>query len=379
MSLTQNLIQRTREWEIDLITIGDARPVHTKTYLVSRETPYRCGQRVHTEVEVDVFDPKVVLPTARSVVMLGVYTCGLDTIIPTTPDTPRGKIGPWTRIYSYLSEQMGDIVIEFLAERGFRSVFTNDLPYRAIAAQTGMGKISRNHFLYTKEFGSYIRLSCVVTDAPLETTYTDYDFTANECGSCRICERNCPTRSMCEDGTYLYDQCLHQLLQGKGDAKHGLPRKYWGVTESYLMRTGKCLEICRLNRNLVPRQSIPRFVKVFPEIDLPDSPELIPIVMATDAEMEKIVPYNCWKYGKNHIRQNAILALGQQKAKNAVNVLEACVNTCEHPLNARMAAWSLGEIGTIEARQALEKALKAATSEELQEELRNSLSKFSKE
>lgn len=95
--------------------------------------------------------------------------------------------------------------------------------------------------------------------------------------------------------------------------------------------------------------------------------------------MEKIVPYNCWKYGKNHIRQNAILALGQQKVEKAVNVLEACVNTCEHPLNARMAAWSLGEIGTIEARQALEKALKAATSEELQEELGNSLLKFSKE
>jgi len=274
---------------------------------------------------------------------------------------------------------MGDIVIEFLAERGFRSVFTNDLPYRAIAAQTGMGKISRNHFLYTKEFGSYIRLGCVVTDAPLETTYTDYDFTANECGSCRICERNCPTRSMCEDGTYLYDQCLHQLLQGKGDAKHGLPRKYWGVTESYLMRTGKCLEICRLNRNLVPRQSIPRFVKVFPEIDLPDSPELIPIVMASDAEMEKIVPYNCWKYGKNHIRQNAILALGQQKVEKAVTVLAACVNTCEHPLNARMAAWSLGEIGTNEARQVLLMALEITKNEELQEELRNSLSKFSKE
>lgn len=375
---TQDMIKHANRWGIGLIGVTDAQPIKTKTYLFSKyEKPYRCGQGVATEIEPDLFDPRQIMDDAQSVIILGTYTYGVDRIVPSTPGHPRGKIGPWTRLYHFMSGQMADVVTEYLQSNGYSAVYTNDLPYRTIAANAGIGEIGRNHFLRAKGYGSYIRMSCVVTNAQLATTMVPYDFAVNRCGSCRACIDGCPTRAMKEDGALDNDICLHRLLQGSGDAKeNGIPRQYWDKTEGYLMRTGKCLEICPHNRNLIPRDSIPRYIKHFPDFNKPDSPELIPLVMADDAEMEWLLPVAVYKYGKNHIRQNAIMALGQHRDEAAVSVLRECLLAQPHPLNAQMAAWALGMIGGDMARKALEEAQASPLLPEVLEEVRLALERW---
>lgn len=352
--LTEKMHLHAHRWGIDLVGVTDAAPIPTKTYLLTDYVHYRCGKTVRTEIEPDLFDPHCVIPDAQAVVILGTYTYGLDYIVPSTPGKPRGKIGPWTRLYHFMSGQMAEVVCEFLREHGYKAEYSNDLPYRTIAANAGLGEIGRNHFLRAKGYGSYIRMSCVVTNAPLVPKTVPYDFAKNRCGDCRICIDACPTCAMNEDDTYNADLCLHQLLKGAGVAtENGLPKEFWDKTDGYLMRTGKCLEVCPHNRNLIPRDSIPRFIKVFPDFNKPDSPELIPIVMADDDEMEWLLPIAVYKYGKNNIRQNAILALGRHKDPAAILTLRECLLTYPDPLNARMAAWALGQIGTAQARDAL--------------------------
>ncbi len=372
--LTSEMKAHAKRWGVDLVGVLDAGPIHTKTYLRSKYRAYRCGQGIHTETEPDMFDPRVVMPGACSVILLGTYTYGVDYIVPSTPGCPRGKTGPWTRLYHYMSGQMAAVVIDFLKERGYEAVYTNDLPYRTIAAMAGIGEIGRNHFLFTKEFGSYIRMSCVVTNARLHSDRVDYDFVKDRCGKCHICVDSCPTGAMHMDGAYDYDICLHQLLQGAGDAKKdGLPREYWGKTDSYLMRTGKCLEVCPRNRHLIPRESIPAYIKVFPDFNKPDSPKLIPLVLADDQELEWLLAAGTYKYGKNHIRQNAILALGQQKDPAAIPVLSECLLTSKERLNAQMAAWALGMISGDDSIAALKKAAAVRTEPEILEEIGNAL------
>lgn len=274
-----------------------------------------------------------------------------------------------------MSQQMAAVVLEFLTERGYQAVFTNDLPYRTLALKAGLGDVGRNHFIFTKEHSCYLRFSCVVTNAPLETVSVSYTYGVERtCGHCRRCVDSCPTQAMEADGTFHYDICLHQLLQGKGDAQaQGIPRQYWGKTMGYLMRTGHCLEVCPRNKKLMPRDSVPRYMKVYPDFAKPDSPPLIPLVLASDEEMEWRLPVAVYKYGKNFVRQNAILALGQAKDPTAIDVLARCLFEDVQVLNAAMAAWALGEIGTEAARNALQAARAISTESQVINEIGRTL------
>ncbi len=354
--LTARLRLFASEQGIDLFEITDIEPIHVKNRTVSDSPkPYRCGQNVNTEVAPDVFDPCCVLPDAVAVIIMAFYTYGLEKPVESTPDCPRGKIGPWTRVYPY-TKQMSDVIVDYLTEHGYRAVHTNDLPYRALALKAGLGQLGRNQFIFANGFGSYLRFNCVVTDAPLETVAYQYDFFKDVCGNCHRCVDSCPVSAIDMDGTFHYDICLHELLQGRGKAENGLPKEYWGKTMSYLMRTGYCIEVCPRNKHLKPRTKLPKFLRVYPDIDKPDSPPLLPLVMASDEEIRAMLPRGVYQYGEGHVRQNAILALGQQRSTAAIPVLKDCLLRAKQE-NAQMAAWALGRIGTQEAWLALTLAL----------------------
>lgn len=295
------------------------------------------------------YDPKILMPQARSIVVTALYTYGFDQTLPSTEGTPRGKIGPWTRGYWEFCRVQGEIVSDFLKLRGYKALWTNFLPYKTLAVKAGMGKIGNNGFLYTIETGSYLELSAVLTDAALETL--DYGTVSdNDCGKCGVCIQACPTKAL-KENSYDFDLCLHQWLQGLGAYKGNIPPKERVKTGEYLERTGRCLEVCPRNANLEPREHFP--VKIERGSD---SPELLPLVLAEDKEIRKLLPYHVHKYGSCNIRKNAIMALGNIGDPAAVPVLVRGLQT----LGAQhrgLCAWSLGQVGGQEALDALEKAM----------------------
>lgn len=63
------------------------------------------------------------------------------------------------------------------------------LPHKTVARLAGHGWIGRNALLITPEFGSAIRFTTILTNAPFATnTYIP----ANRCGICRRCADACP-------------------------------------------------------------------------------------------------------------------------------------------------------------------------------------------
>jgi len=63
------------------------------------------------------------------------------------------------------------------------------LPHKTVATRAGLGWIGKNALLVTRERGSSIRLTSVLTDAPLpESDPID----ESRCGDCDVCLRNCP-------------------------------------------------------------------------------------------------------------------------------------------------------------------------------------------
>ena len=66
------------------------------------------------------------------------------------------------------------------------------LPHKTVATKAGLGWIGKCALLVTKEYGSAIRLTTVLTDAELETaTPTGHSL----CGDCMICVSLCPGKA----------------------------------------------------------------------------------------------------------------------------------------------------------------------------------------
>ncbi len=92
-----------------------------------------------------------------------------------------------------------------LGERGFAAVALEPtteefdavrlragLSHKMAATRSGLGWIGKNALVITKPFGSAVRLTTVLTDAPLETG-TPLD--ESQCGTCTACVEVCPAKA----------------------------------------------------------------------------------------------------------------------------------------------------------------------------------------
>ena len=70
-----------------------------------------------------------------------------------------------------------------------RATHSTILPHKTVATRAGLGWIGKNALLVTRERGSAIRLTSVLTDAPLPIAEP---INESQCGDCDICLRNCP-------------------------------------------------------------------------------------------------------------------------------------------------------------------------------------------
>lgn len=64
-----------------------------------------------------------------------------------------------------------------------------ELPHKTIATRAGLGWIGKSALFTTKDYGSALRLSSVLTDAPLDL---GKPITKARCGKCMECKNACP-------------------------------------------------------------------------------------------------------------------------------------------------------------------------------------------
>jgi epoxyqueuosine reductase QueG len=67
------------------------------------------------------------------------------------------------------------------------------LPHKTVATRAGLGWIGKCALLVTEKYGSAVRISSVLTDAPLAV---DQPIDRSNCGTCSNCVRNCPAAAL---------------------------------------------------------------------------------------------------------------------------------------------------------------------------------------
>lgn len=140
------------------------------------------------------------------------YCTGISVAVP----VPRAivedlKTAPTTayyHAYHSLNETLDHIVetgADFLTAHGYRasanttktirqdSDWKTPLPHKTVATRAGLGWIGKSCLLVTPEYGGAIRLSSLVTDAPLTP---DRPILESRCGKCRRCVTACPAGAL---------------------------------------------------------------------------------------------------------------------------------------------------------------------------------------
>lgn len=123
------------------------------------------------------------------------------------------------------------------------------LPHKTVAVRAGLGWIGKNNLLVTREYGSAVRISTILTDAPFKTADTVYQ---SRCGKCRLCVDACPGNAlkganwepgMSRERMVDVDACFKTQLRVMETAT--------GISTDLC---GKCFAVCAWTRKYISQE-----------------------------------------------------------------------------------------------------------------------------
>jgi len=330
--------------------------------------------------------PGALLPGAKSIITLAM--CYLSEQPGETPDSvPRGRISryAWGDDYHEVIKARLEQFTAWLREYA-RKEISNDVETRlfvdtgrmvdrAVAQRAGLGWYGKNTNILTKGWGSWVFLAEIVTNLPLQTDTP----LKTSCGNCEICLHACPTQAL--PAPYVLDntRCISFLTI---ELRGSIPLELRPLMGNLIFGCDICQEVCPVNivaeRRLGLRNT-PKTVsrephKAFrPRAPVGSSPELIPLLSLTEEQFRERFRHSPIRRTKRRgLLRNVCVALGNIGDQQAVPALLGALRDHE-PLVRGHAAWALGRIGGVEAKQALQLALSVEEDQEVQQEIRCAL------
>ena len=169
-----------------------------------------------------------------------------------TPDYLKELI----RLNSRLDE-IGMLCEEFLIDNGYRAYaqtkqrWINEsklLPHKTIATRAGLGWIGKSALFITTEYGSALRLSSVLTDAPLKIEQPIFK---SRCGECMECTKACPGEAI-SGLNWNYGINRDDFFDNKKCEEYALmvSKKNLGKADTIC---GKCIFVCPYTQKYIKK------------------------------------------------------------------------------------------------------------------------------
>jgi epoxyqueuosine reductase len=207
--------------------------------------------------------PELVLPGARSVIMLGVnYWPGEagERRQPTAESPVWARYSRYEDYHETIKPALmaaGRVIEELFGVQG------NDYRYyadtgpvleRGWAERAGLGFLGKNGMLISRQFGNWLLLAAILTrleleaDEPLRARIPPAaisERTGLLCGKCVRCVAACPTQAIPEPGLVDARRCIsYQTIENKGL----IPRDLRPGVGDHVYGCDVCLEVCPWNR-----------------------------------------------------------------------------------------------------------------------------------
>jgi epoxyqueuosine reductase len=199
-------------------------------------------------------------------------TTGISIAVALNPRIVAGiQDGPTPEYYeeykqvNSLLDKLGHIAARYLTEHGERvewlaateslidaETLSTPLPHKTTATRAGLGWIGKCALLITKEYGSAVRITTVLTDAPITTGQPVNSSLCGECTACvDACPGQAPSGSDWEIG--LHRDSFFDAFACR-EAAHKLARENIGVDSSIC---GRCIVVCPWTKDYLERALSP--------------------------------------------------------------------------------------------------------------------------
>lgn len=303
-----------------------------------------------------VADPRFVLPSARSIVVL-LY----DYYKQAYPEELLGSIGKayQSRLYPGKKRLFGSrlrLIRDFLESKGMEVGMRPAMPERQAALRAGIGRFGCNTFIYAPGRGSYIGIVSLAVSGELEPTLPALESACPD--HCRRCIDACPTGALYEP--YKMDplRCIAFNTYGPGNfpgAPEDIPPLIREKMGSWIYGCDQCQDACPRNRKRLKQ-------KLVPDVFLHEiAPKFAPAVLLHMDDQYFLETVQQLLYGyiweKKFLQRNAAIALGNSGDQSAVPLLEKAMEDPQEMVR-KYSTWALGRIGGAKSKKVLEALLK---------------------
>ena len=295
-------------------------------------------------------DPQLVLPGARSLILLGINYWSEQLARTDNPTAPR-----WAR-YA-LHEDYHDTVKPALVAAGaaLESLYgvggadyryyidTGPVLERSWAARAGLGFTGKNAMLISRRHGNWLLLAAILTrieftpDAPVSPRWHERPIGVL-CGSCTRCLDACPTDAFPAPGTVDARRCIsYQTIENKGV----IPRELRPGIGNRLFGCDVCLEVCPWNR--FARTG--RQLLLSARYDIADLSlaEILALTPERFAEVFRRTPIKRLKL--TGLLRNACVVAGNSGDASLLPPLVDLASTHSSPLVRAHAVWAVQRLG----------------------------------
>lgn len=334
-SLNQYILEKSKEVGIDLCGFTDCSPLlNLKDYLIYRKKNFRMTEFEEKDIDLRI-DPKLTMPSCKSIIVLGI---SYNVDFKERPDyNLMGRLSKssWgTDYHKVLIKKIELLIAEIKKVADFKYnyfVDTGPLVDRELAVRAGIGYYGKNCSVINDEYGSFIFLGYILTDLSLESN----ERLESKCGDCNLCIRACPTGAL--EGPFRLNpkKCISYLTQTKDNISEELRSKM----EIKIYGCDTCQLVCPKNKNVKMsshEEFIPNITKGYVDLE-----ELLH--MSNKQFKEKYGHMaGSWR-GKNILKRNALIALGNMKREDTINLIRPFL-TDENPMLREYANWAIKQI-----------------------------------
>lgn len=308
------ILNKSKELDIDIIGFTDGEPLlNIKEYL-----DYRMDNNINTEFEeTDIekrVDPKITFPNCKSIIVIGI-SYNVD-YINKNEDILKGSLSKssWGLDYhKVLKEKIEELVYEIKSEIDFDYKYfvdTGPLVDRELAKKAGVGYYGKNCSIINEDYGSFIFLGYIMTDLDIDIEEIEVE---DDCGDCNLCIRSCPIGALESKYRLNSKRCISYLTQ----TKEIIPDEYLDKMGIKIYGCDTCQLVCPKNKVVkksIHKEFIPEFTNGIIDIE-----ELLNMSNRQFKEKYGLMA-GSWR-GKNILKRNAIIALGNMKDKKNIDIL----------------------------------------------------------
>ncbi|MGV3649874.1 MAG: tRNA epoxyqueuosine(34) reductase QueG [Devosia sp.] len=288
--------------------------------------------------------PRALWSEARSIIMLGLNYGPDSDPMALLAHKERGVISAYARNRDYHDIIKGRLkeIAGLLARRSGANVkvFVDTAPLmeKPLAEAAGLGWQGKHTVLVSRQFGSWLFLGAILTDAALPADAPH----AESCGSCRRCLDICPTNAFPAPFQLDARRCLAYLnIEHKGP----IPREFRVAMGNRVYGCDDCLAVCPWNK----------FAKATAEAGLAarealEAPALIELLALDDAGFRALFAASPIKrIGHARFLRNVLIAAGNSGEMGLVDAVAARLAD-PAPLIRGAAIWALGRLDPLRLR-----------------------------